>query len=447
MPKEIVTEIPNNWRPRDDQRPLWDYLEQHIHKGRAVEVAHRRWGKDDVALNFTAASAHERIGNYWHMLPMYAQARKAIWDAINPKTGKKRIDEAFPQALRKKTNSQEMKIEFNCGSIWQLVGSDNYDSLVGSPPIGVVFSEYALANPLAWGYIRPILAENGGWALFIYTSRGNNHGKKLYDFANVESGWFAEKRTVEQSPVFSKEILEQERKEMKAELGEDEGEALFQQEYYCSFEGAVIGSYYAKQIAKARTEGRITSVPYEPKVPVDTFWDLGMNDTMAIWFIQFVGKERRVIDYYEFNNEGLLHYAKVLKDKGYLYGDHYMPHDVEVRELGTGVSRKDTAESMGIKPIITVERAKDIQAVNNGIESVRNILPSCWFDEKKCQKGLSALEGYRKEYDEVKKVFHNRPYHDWCSNGSDAFRTFAVGYKEKIASAKPSPAVSHGLAM
>jgi hypothetical protein len=163
--KAQVIDLPLNWRPRPDQRPLWDYLETG--GTRAVMVAHRRWGKDDVGLHFACVAAMQRPGNYWHMLPKYDQARRVIWNAVNPRTGKKRIDEAFPRAIRAKTYKQEMMIELKNGSTWQLVGSDTYDSLVGAPPVGIVFSEFALADPLAWAYFRPILVENGGWALFI----------------------------------------------------------------------------------------------------------------------------------------------------------------------------------------------------------------------------------------------------------------------------------------
>jgi len=424
-----VIDLPWNWVPRDDQRPLWEYLEGGGKRG--VMVAHRRWGKDDVALRFTCCAALERPGNYWHMLPAYAQARKVVWDAVNPRTGRRRIDEALPKEIRRKTREQEMFIELVNGATWQLVGSDNYDSLVGSPPVGIVFSEYAVADPLAWAYFRPILAENDGWALFIYTPRGKNHGKTLYDFARLEPGWFSQLMPASATPVFSPERLEQEQRELAAEFGETEGEMIFLQEYECSFEGMVRGAYYAKQLVQARKDNRITFVPFAAGHEVYTFWDLGVDDSTSIWFMQAIGKELRFIDYYEAEGEGLAHYAKVLKERPYVYGDHYMPHDAEVRELGTGVSRRETAENLGIRPVIVVPRARDTQAVLNGIEQGRNIMSQCWFDEKKCGRGLSALEGYAAEYDEQAKKLADRPAHTWCSHGADAFRTFAVGYSPR----------------
>ncbi|MGD0486118.1 MAG: hypothetical protein ABSB94_02905 [Syntrophorhabdales bacterium] len=425
-----VIDIPCGWVPRPDQRTLWDYLERG--GKRAVCVAHRRWGKDDVALHFTATQMIQRPGNYWHMLPQANQARKVVWDAINPKTGKRRVDEAFPKEIRRKIHEQEMFIEFANGSTWQLVGSDNYNSLVGSAPAGIVFSEYAVADPMAWAYLRPILAANEGWALFIYTPRGANHGKSLYDFARAEPGWFATLLPADRTPVFTPDRLNQERRELLAEFGETEGEMLFLQEYYCSFEGMVRGAYYSKQLRAARSDGRITAVPHAAGHEVYTFWDLGMDDSTSIWFMQAIGRELRFIDYYEASGEGLAHYAKVLKERPYVYGDHYMPHDADVRELGTGTSRKATAENLGIRPVVVVQRARDTQAVLSGIEAGRNIMSQCWFDERKCAHGLSALEGYQAEYDEEKKKLADHPLHNWCSHGADAWRTMAVGWQPRV---------------
>lgn len=231
--------LPNNWKPRTYQMPLWSYLE----KGgkRAVGVWHRRAGKDDVCLHWAAVAAMMRPGTYWHMLPEASQARKAIWEAINPHIGKRRIDEAFPQAIRSTTREQEMLIKLINGSTWQVVGSDNYDSLVGSPPVGVVFSEWALAKQDAWAYLRPILAENGGWALFIYTPRGKNHGKTTYDFACQSDDWFSQLLTADDTTVFSKDTLASEKAELISQYGKSRGEALFLQEYYCSWEPAFTG--------------------------------------------------------------------------------------------------------------------------------------------------------------------------------------------------------------
>lgn len=424
---------------------------------RGVEVAHRRWGKDDVGLHFTACAAHMRAGNYWHMLPKYEQCRKAIWDAINPKTGKKRIDEAFPPELRKKTNQQEMKIELyppreikhrrngvfekngeiiedeRTGSIWQLVGSDNYNSIVGSPPIGIVQSEYALSNPVSWAYLSPIVEENHGWAMFISTSRGRNHFKTIYDYAKRAPDWFGDIQRASETTVFNTKQLERIKQEYMAQFGPDIGLALFLQEYECSFEGAVLGAYYSHQMAQARKEKRVGKVPWQPGVEVNTYWDLGLDDSMSIWMIQHVGRAHHIIDYEEGSGMGLEWYAKKLKERPYVYGNHYMPHDANTREMTTGEiakSRKEVAEELGLRPIIVVERARNMDViVNVHIPAVRNILPSCWFDEDKCHIGINALENYHAKYDETKKVLTRHPEHDHNSHGADAFRTLAVGYE------------------
>lgn len=389
-------------------------------------------GKDDVALHFTATQCVQFPGNYWHMLPQYNQARKVIWNAVNPRTGKKRIDEAFPKEIRKRTHNQEMLIEFISGSVWQLVGSDNYNSYVGSPPLGIVLSEWAISNPMSWAFLAPILEENGGWALFIYTSRGNNHGRATYEHAIDRDDWYSEKLSAAQTPVFNSKQLENIKEEYTKIYGYELGMALFEQEYFCSFEGAVFGAYLAKQIRDAREAKRICRVPHNPGSEVFTFWDLGVDDSMTIWFMQEAGSQYHFIDYYESSGYGLEHYAKVLKEKKYRYANHYMPHDAEQREMTNSEiakSRKEVAEELGIKPVIVVPRAKNMDIIIQvHIPAMRNVMEKCYFDSDKCAPGVSALENYRAEYDEEKKVLGNRPVHDWSSHGADGFRTFAVGY-------------------
>lgn len=430
--KEI--QIPNNWRPRLDQWPLWEYLQNG--GKRAVQVAHRRWGKDDVALHFTSTQIMQYPGNYWHMLPQYNQARKVVWDAINPLTEQRRIDEAFPKEIRVGVRRQEMSIEFVNGSIWQLVGSDNYNAYVGSPPRGLVISEWAVANPMAWAYLSPILEQNEGWALFIYTSRGNNHGKTTYDAAKKDPDWFASRLPATATPVFTPDQLIKIKEEYIQIYGDELGIALYEQEYMCSWQGAVLGAYYAVPMREARDDGRITEIPYQVGLEVDTFWDLGMADAMAIWFMQPTGSAYHFIDYYEGTGYGFEHYAKVLKEKGYVYGNHYMPHDIRHREFATGEiakTRKQVAEDLGIRPVLEVERPQNMELIiKDQIPAVRRTLSRCYFDEKKCAKGLAALEQYHAEYDAENKVLNQRPEHDWSSHAADAIRTFAVGYRKTV---------------
>jgi phage terminase large subunit len=263
------------WKPRPYQQTLWDYLERG--GKRAIAICHRRWGKDDVALHWSAVSAMRKPATLWHMLPEAAQARKAIWLAVNPHTGKRRIDEAFPHAIRESTNEQEMFIRFKNGSTWQVIGSDNYNSLVGSPPAGIVFSEWSRANPQAWGYLAPILVENRGWALFITTPLGNNHAKSMLDVARNKRGWFAQVQTIDDTRAIPYSAVEEQRQEYIALFGEAAGLALLEQEYYCSFSSVIPGAYYAKEMTEAERAGRITQVDRDPDQPVHTAWDLGVD--------------------------------------------------------------------------------------------------------------------------------------------------------------------------
>jgi hypothetical protein len=415
MSNDSVISVPVDWIPRFYQMPLWNYLEEG--GKRAVAVWHRRAGKDATALNWTVVSAFKRPGLYWHLLPTYNQGRKIVWDGIT-RDGRKFLS-AWPTAAIKSMNSTEMKLELENGAIWQVVGTDNVDRLVGSNPVGCVFSEYSLQDPRAWDYVRPILAENGGWALFIYTPRGRNHGKVLYDMAQRNPKWFCQILLQSDTHAITEEAIQDER---------DAGmpEEMIQQEFYCSFDAGLVGSYYGSHMEKALKEERLTTVPYEPRVPVHTVWDLGVGDATAIWFYQEVGMELRLIDLYENSGEGLAHYAHVLQERGYIYGNHWAPHDIEVREFTTGKSRKDVAYSLGIKfrrvPKLTVE---------DGIEAVRNILSKCWFDEEKCKIGIDALRQYHKEWDEKRKCYSTHPEHDWSSHIADAFRYLAVSCKEK----------------
>src|SRR5262245_46285254 len=245
--------LPNNWQPRLCQFALWDHLQNGGR--RAVEVAHRRWGNDDDVLHWTALAAHQRLGNYWHLLPQKEQARKALWTAVNPHSGQRRIDEAFPPAIRENTNDNEMFIRFKNGSTWQVLGSDNYAAMVGTPPVGIVFSEWARADPAAWAYLAPILLENGGWAVFITTPLGSNHAKDTLDLARKSPGWFSEVQTIDDSKAISREAVEEQRLEYHSIYGEDAGDGLIEQEFWCSFSAAVLGSYYGKLIAQAEKEG------------------------------------------------------------------------------------------------------------------------------------------------------------------------------------------------
>lgn len=429
---EII--LPYNWDPRRYQLPLWTHMEGEQENKRAVCVWHRRSGKDVTAINVVSLKAQERVGLYWHLLPTYKQGRAIVWNGFT-RDGRKFLDHFHPD-LVEAVNTTEMRVTFKNGSQYQVVGTDKIDSLVGTNPIGCIFSEYSLHDPGAWDLLRPILLENGGWALFIYTARGRNHGHTLVEMARKNPRWFCEilkagdsgTRREDGTPIFSNAQIQEERETGMAE-------ELIQQEYFCSFDAPFVGSYYGTQMLSAEKTGRILEdIPYDSRLPVETWWDLGMDDSTTIWFVQKYGMEVRLIDYYENSGEGLQHYAKVLAGQvtdgehrgAYFYGSHLGPHDIEVRELGTGKSRREVARDLGIK--FTVGKCHEVQ---DGIETVRTLLPLCYFSQKRCMRGIEALRQYRKEYDENNKVFRNTPLHDWTSHGADAFRTGAMGMKSR----------------
>ena len=416
----------NNWRPREYQMPLWSYLEGG--GKRAVAVWHRRGGKDATALNWTVVSSFKRAGLYWHLLPTYNQGRKIVWDG-RTREGVPFLN-AFPEEAIANKNDTDMRLKLRNNSIWQVVGTDNVDRLVGTNVVGAVFSEYSLQDPRAWDMIRPILAENGGWALFIYTARGRNHGYTMYKNALGNPKWFSQLLSVEMTkrpdgtPVITKEAIDDDR---MAGMPEE----LVQQEYYCSFDAALVGAYYGKEMNKAALDGRICHVPYDPSLEVHTAWDLGMDDSMSIWFFQRRGFEVRMIDYYENSGEGFPHYAQILKAKEYVYGEHIAPHDITVRELGTGKSRFEAARGLGIRFRI----AKKL-SLEDGINACRLVIPMCYFDETKCERGIDGMRQYRKEWDDDRKVFRSSPADDWTRHPSDAFRTMAVGIRAQLRSTK-----------
>lgn len=431
--------LPNNWRPRPYQLPLWKYLESG--GTLAYEIAHRRWGKDDVALHWAAMAANVvRVGTYWHMLPEASQARKAVWDAVNPHTGKRRIDEAFPKELRVSTRDNDMMIRFQSGSTWQVVGSDNYDSLVGSPPIGVVLSEWALAKPQAWAYLRPILKENGGWAAFITTPRGKNHAHKMLQGLQKNPDAFVEISSADKTSVFSAEALEAERQAYIDDYGHSIGGTLFEQEYMCSFDAAIIGSIFAKEVKFAEEQGRIKDVPYDPKKLVYTSWDLGEGDATSCWFYQFDGIRVRYIDYYECNRQKTSHYLAMLKGKGYDYATHYLPHDSEHNHMDADKTVAGQFRANGFRVGVIKQTPKKLQ-----IAAGSNRLAISEFDKTRCEPGLEGLRNYRWNFNKVLDETTNTPVHDWASHPADGFMCGALGVDEEMKQPKPFKLDSRGI--
>lgn len=422
----MTLRLPNNWVPRPYQRKFWNYMEGG--GKRALLVWPRRHGKDDVCLHMTAVQAIQKTATYWYMLPEAAQARKAIWTAINPHTGKDRMSEAFPPEIVAKKNDQEMFLKLVNGSTVQIVGSDNFNSLVGSPPYGVVFSEWALANPQAWAYLRPILRENGGWAIFNGTPRGRNHHAIMYEAAIRDPEWFGELLTYQDGGIFAEHAMAKEREEYEREYGYDQGKALFEQEYMCSFDAAILGAYFSAEMAKATKEGRISNVPYDPGFPVHTSWDLGNKDQTVIWLVQIIGREWRILGCIANSGMSLDYYVKELDKLDYTWGKHYIPHDGKHKRLGMIKTIEDQLYDLGLKSVTCVPSPSG--SVQIGINETRKIIRKAWFDVKACGEGIEALRQYRKEYDEKNRRFNDKPLHDWCSDYADGLRTIAMGLKE-----------------
>jgi len=416
-----IIQIPNNWRPRDYQLPAWCYLENG---GKHAELIwHRRSGKDEIALHWGAVSCMRRPATYWHMLPQASQARKAIWESVNPHTGIRRIDEAFPLELRATTREQEMMIKFKNGATWQVLGSDNYNSLVGSPPAGVVYSEWALANPTARAYLRPILAENNGWQMFITTPRGKNHAFKTYNAAINQPGSFSQILPAQKTSVLTLDRLAEERQSYIDDFGEDMGIALFEQEYECSFEAAIMGAVYGKEISVLRQENRIGNFPYDPEFPVHTAWDIGRSDNTSIWFYQVTFQGVRVIDYHTSSLKDVDFYIDLLRGKPFKIDLLNLPHDAKAKRLGMKRTVEEQFRDAGFK--VFVLPALSIQ---DGIQAARKTLKMCTFNMEACDEGLETLAQYRYEWNLDRRIFTQSPVHDWTSHTADAFRYLSMAW-------------------
>jgi phage terminase large subunit len=411
-------QVPVDWSPREYQLPLWNAMEAGCK--RAACVWHRRAGKDLTIVNFIATCSIKRPGLYWHLFPTYNQGRKIAWEGMT-KTGRKFIDHFPKENILGEPNNTEMRIKFKTGSVYQVVGSDNPDRLVGPNPVGVVLSEYSVQDPRAWDLIRPILAENEGWAIFIYTPRGRNHGYRLLQVAQRSPKWFSQVLTCNDTDAISKEAIEDER---------DAGmpEELIQQEFYCSFDAALVGSYYGKAMQRALDQKRIGKFPYDPLLLVHTAWDIGVGDSTVIIFFQLHGLEIRIIDCYASSGEGLGHYVNILGQgirAEYCYGNHFGPHDLEVRDFSTGRSRVEAALALGLRFRILPKLS-----IEDGIEAVRGIMSRIYWNEIEDTESLiEASRQYRKEWDDKKRCFNDKPYHDWTSDYMDALRYLALSVK------------------
>jgi phage terminase large subunit len=422
MTDDIV--LPFNWEPREPQMRLWTALESGVK--RAMMVAHRRWGKDEVGLHYTCTAMHTRVGTYWHCLPEYAQAKKAIWDAVNPHTGRRRIDEAFPKELRESTRADDMFIRMKNGSTWQVIGSDRFRGLVGAGVCGIVFSEWAKANPAAWAYLAPMLVENNGWALFITTPQGRNHAKRLYDMAkNDPHNWYAELQSVVDSGLISLEDVEKQRAEYRALYGNEGGDSLIQQEFYCDFDAPVLGSFWGRPIADAEKIGRVQEVDVIPELPVHTMWGLGEDDAVGIWCFQLLPDRINLVDYTESHTGDIEGFAAWLKERKY-NGLDYLPPSARMRDYSPSPTRTrlETMRQLGRKPILV----PDVKLVDR-IHAGRITLKSCYFDKMRTERGLDCLKAFSAEWDEESNVPKQTPKHNWASYAAFSFGHLAVTWQ------------------
>jgi phage terminase large subunit len=403
-------ELVSPYAPRPQFLPLHNRTTRWF-----IAVAHRRAGKTVADINeLVIGSTRCRLPNprFAYVAPQLNQAKDIAWTYLKDFT-------AFVPG--RKVNESELWVELPGGARVRIYGADNPDRLRGLYLDGVVLDEFGDMDPTIWSQvIRPALSDRRGWACFIGTPKGKNAFHRLWVDSEADPDWTRLMLKASATGLLDAKELADARKAMS----DDE----YAQEYECSFEAAVRGAYFGRELNRAEEEGRIASVPHDPRLQVHTAWDLGIADSTVIWFLQTSGRETRVIDVLKGEGVGLDWYAKRLQERDWLWGHHYLPHDAAVRELGTGKSRLEVLAGLGIGGTLCPN-----MPVEDGVQAVRMLLPTCWFDKQKCKAGLEALRMYRREYDEKRQEFRTRPLHDWTSHYADAFRYFAVGHRERPA--------------
>ena len=394
-------------------------FQEEIHSGLKrfnVVITHRRFGKTYCMVNECIKRAlmctlqSPRVA---YIAPLYRQSRDVAWDYF------KRFTKNIP-GIKYNENRLEILLPYNDAKI-TLYGGDSPDSLRGIYLDWCVIDETANIRPSLWGeVIRPALADRKGGVVFCGTPQGKNLFYKLYKEALEDpANWSMFLFRASETGILDEEELLAARKNMSADA--------YEQEFQCSFDASLEGAYYAHQIQMAEEQNRICDLVWLPEQPVYTAWDLGMSDDTSIWFYQKVhGGTIRFIDYYEDRGKGLPFYANVIHNKAYTYHTHFAPHDISVRELGTGKSRIEVASQLGI-PFKVVRKIP----LQDGIECVRFTMPKCWFNARKCEKGLEALRSYRRDYNEKLSTYKSNPTHDWSSHAADSFRYFAISYRDE----------------
>jgi len=398
------------YSPRPLQRDVHNKLKRFN-----VIVCHRRWGKTVFAINElikTALTCPHNKPRTAYLCPLHKQAKQVAWDYV------KEFSRVIPGVI---FNEAELRADYPNGGRLQLFGADNPDALRGIYLDGVVLDEYAQISPRAWSeVIRPALSDRKGWATFIGTPMGMNEFYKMYDFAQADDDWLAVIYKASETGIVDADELVAAKKIMT--------DAEYEQEFECSWSAAIRGAYYGKLMDVSETEGRVTNVPYDPAMKVITSWDLGINDATVVWFWQVAPTEIRAIECMAFQSTGLPDIIKEIATKPYDYIQHIAPHDIAVRELGSGLSRLDIARDLGVDFDVAPK-----QSITEGINAVRMLIPKMYFDKTKCATGIEALKLYRTEYDDKKQVFRSNPLHDWTSDYTDSVRYFAVTTKSTSA--------------
>ena len=414
----MAIRLPYNFEPRPYQLDIFKAFDSGYKRG--VLVWHRRAGKDKTLFNLLIKKAFERKGVYYYFFPEFSQGRRVIWQGIDGAGNA--FMEHLPEQLIDRKRDDEMMMKLSNGSIIQIVGTDSFDKVRGSNPVGCVFSEFAYQNPAAWDVVRPILAENGGWALFNSTPNGHNHFHKMYKMALKNKDWFCQKLTVEDSMDENGNRFVPD-SVVQAEREAGMMEEMVQQEFYCSFEASTDGYYYLDLLNKADKEGRVLDFVIDKSKPTFTYWDLGISDATAIWFVQPKEDHFDIVDYYESSGEPLSEYIKMIKNSDYNIEGMIFPHDIKQRELSSGKARIDAVRELA--PNINSEVVPRLPVID-GIERSRVKLSLSRFHKTNTKKGRDALENYKKKYDRDTRTFQNSPQHTWASHGADAFRMFSV---------------------